>query len=149
MSDERCNRKVHILLVEDNPADVHLLRLALGDAELDFALTVFDDGQEALAYVHEQGNTNSKAVDVAILDLNVPKNDGLEILASMRATTVFATLPVIILTSSSSHHELLKLRALNISRHIIKPLDFEEFLRIGSVVKQVIAEEGLAYKEND
>jgi CheY-like chemotaxis protein len=144
MRVDDATQTVRILLVEDNPADVHLLRLALGGAELDVELTVFADGQTALTYVGEHGNTNIPPVDLAVLDLNVPKNDGLEILERMRETPAFAAVPVIILTSSSSPKEMVRLQTLNISRHIIKPLDFEEFMRIGSVIRQVLAEPNLS-----
>ena len=102
MSVELHGGKPRVLLVEDNPGDVDLLRLAFSNAALDCELTVLDDGGEALAFVRQDGKYAGVPIpDLAILDLNVPKNDGLEILAAMRANPKFAELPVAVLSSSS------------------------------------------------
>jgi two-component system, chemotaxis family, response regulator Rcp1 len=115
-------RKAHILLLEDNPGDVDLLRRALRSAELDCELTVLEDGAEALAFVRQQGKYASASTpDLAVLDLNLPKNDGLEVLEAMRASPLFAAVPVAILSSSASPHEQAKLQAFRIGRFITKP----------------------------
>lgn len=131
-------RKARILVVEDNPSDVDLLRWALQGADVDFDLKVINDGGEAMAYVRRHAESEIPH-DLAILDLNVPKNDGLEILEAMRSTTAFRALPVAVLTSSSSPRERTKLTALNVTRLIAKPLEFDEFMKIGYVIKQVLA----------
>jgi len=133
------NGKCHILVVEDNPGDVNLLRMALKAAAVDCDLTVIMDGQEAIAYIQRHGESGASSPDLAILDLNVPRNDGLEILEVLRASAGLANLPVVILTSSSSPSETAKLHQLGISRHITKPLELEEFLNIGAIVKEVLA----------
>lgn len=140
MMAEPDSRKTHILVVEDNPADVQLLQLALHSAELDCELTVISDGESALAWIARNAETEDSIVDLAILDLNVPRNDGLEILECMRNTVAFGALPVVILTSSSSPRELARLTGLRVARHITKPLDFDEFMQVGSTVRQVLAE---------
>ena len=85
------DRKVHILLVDDNPADVSLFRMALEDAEFNCELTVIDDGAEALAFVGQQGQkAGNRTPELAVLDLNLPKSNGREILEAMSKTQAFA-----------------------------------------------------------
>ncbi len=141
MADQTLDRKPHILLVEDNPGDVDLLRLAFQTAELDCELNVVEDGGEALALVRQQGRyAEVPPPDLAILDLNVPKNDGLEILEAMRANRMYAEVPVAVLSSSSSLRDRSALERFGIRRFITKPSDLEEFLRIGAVVKELLGE---------
>src|SRR5438874_13452464 len=122
MTDEPCVRKVQVLLVEDNPGDVELLRWALGRASLDCELIVIDDGSDAIAFVQQRGKYTGAAVpDLAILDLNLPKYDGLEILAEMRANRAFASVPVAVLSSSSSPRDRAKMEVFRIARYITKP----------------------------
>jgi CheY-like chemotaxis protein len=130
-----------ILLVEDNPGDVELLRLALRKAGLDCELTVLDDGAEALAFVRQQGEYADVPVpDLAVLDLNVPKYDGVEILEALRANPAFAAVRVAVLSSSSSPRERASIQKFNISRYITKPLDLDEFLKIGQTLKDLLAD---------
>ena len=139
MSDELSGRKARILVVEDNYADVDLLRWSLEGSGVDCELKVIQDGAEALDYVRQHSGSAQAPHDLAVLDLNVPKHDGLEILEAMRATPAFAVLPVAILTSSSSPRERTLLNALNVKHIIAKPLDLDEFMKIGRVLKQVLA----------
>jgi CheY-like chemotaxis protein len=128
-----------ILLIEDNPGDVDLLRLALKTASFDCDLTVLDDGGEAMAMVHGLGKyANLPAPDLVILDLNVPKNDGIEIVASMRRTVLFRDTLVVILSSSSSPRDYAKLESFRIARYITKPPDLDEFLSIGAQLKKLV-----------
>jgi len=135
-------RRSQVLVVEDNPADVELLRWALDGAAVDCDLTVIDDGGEALAFVQQRGKYfASTAPDLAILDLNMPKYDGMEILEAMRASKVFAAVPVAVLSSSSSPRDRARMEAYNIGRYITKPPDLDEYLRIGFIVKELLAEQ--------
>ena len=96
-------KRARILVIEDNPADVELLRWALEDAGLDCELTVIDDGRDALDFVLQRGkHAASSPPDLAILDWNLPKNDGLEILEGLRGNHAFDGVPVAVLSSSSS-----------------------------------------------
>jgi DNA-binding response OmpR family regulator len=134
-------RKAHVLVVEDNPGDVELLRWAFGRAKIDCELIVIDDGAEAMAFVQQSGKyANAVAPDLAILDLNLPKYDGLEILGGMRANLAFASVPVAVLSSSSSPRDRARMEVFRIARYITKPPDLEEFLRIGEVVKELLEE---------
>src|SRR4051794_377903 len=131
MTMERNVRRAHVLVVEDNPGDVELLRWAFGRANLDCELIVIEDGAEAMAFVQQRGKyADAVPPDLAILDLNLPKYDGLEILGGMRANRAFATVPVAVLSSSSSPRDRAKMEVFRIARYLIKPPDLEEFLRI-------------------
>ena len=139
MTDTRHKMKPRILLVEDNPGDVELLRLALKTAGFECDLTVLDDGGEAIAMVKGQGKYADVAPpDLAILDLNVPKNDGIEIIESMRASEVYRDTQVVVLSSSSSPRDYARLERLHIARYITKPPDLDEFLNIGSQLKSLV-----------
>jgi CheY-like chemotaxis protein len=137
-------RTARLLLVEDNPADVELLRFALGWAQVSCDLIVISDGGEALAFVQQRGRyANVAAPDLAIFDLNLPKYDGMELLEAMRANRVFARVPVAVMSSSSSPRDRVRIEAFRIGRYITKPPDLDGYLKIGLIVKQLL-EEGLA-----
>jgi CheY-like chemotaxis protein len=135
------DRKAQILVVEDNPADVELLRLALAAAQLDHELTVITDGGEALAYAEQKGKySDGETPDLAILDLNLPKNGGLEILAAMRRNPAFDSVAITILSSSSWPRERDRMGGLRVERFITKPYDLDEYMQIGFVLKQMLCE---------
>jgi CheY-like chemotaxis protein len=135
--------KSRILLVEDNAGDVELFRLAIRKARLDCEVTVLDDGAEALAMVRQQGKySDAPLPDLVVLDLNVPKYDGIEILEAMRANPAYTQVRVAILSSSSSPRERGRIEQFHISRYITKPLDLDEFLAIGTILKGLLDDEG-------
>ena len=131
--------KTLILLVEDNPADVGLFRLALKDAELDCDLTVLEDGAAALSLIRHP-DTGARIPDLTVLDLNLPKNGGLEVLEAIRANSVFVNMRVAILSSSSSPRERARIEEFGVDRFITKPLDLDGFLGIGSILKDLLRE---------
>ncbi len=131
--------RVQILIVEDNPLDVDLIRLALRSAQLDCDLIVIDDGAKALAFVRRQGPYASMpAPRLAVLDLNLPKHDGLEVLQAMRISQSLAELPVAILSSSSSPRERAIIERFPPVRYITKPADLDEYLKIGFILKDLV-----------
>jgi CheY-like chemotaxis protein len=131
--------KTLILLVEDNPADVGLFRLALKDAGLDCDLTVLEDGAAALSLIRQPDSSGGARIpDLAVLDLNLPKNGGLEVLEAIRANSSFAKMRVAILSSSSSPRERARIEEFGVDRFITKPLDLDGFLGIGSIVKALL-----------
>lgn len=133
------DRKPRLLLVDDNPGDVELFRHALRHAHLDCELEVIYDGGEALDLVRREASSGpERTPDLVVLDLNLPKADGREILTEMRGTAAFARVPVMILTSSNSPREREQLEVLGISRHVSKPPDLHEFLKLGLIVKEVL-----------
>ncbi len=132
--------KAHILVIEDNPSDVELLRMALRHAGLDCELTIIDDGADALALVSRQVPAPDADLDLAIIDLNLPKHGGEEILQALRANPTLSHLPVAILTSSSSARDRLGIHRLRVGRYIVKPPDLDAFLKIGFTVKELLSE---------
>lgn len=130
-------RQTHLLVIEDSPADVVLLRRALAMAELDCDLTVVDDGAEALALFRQGSET--RVPDLAIVDLNLPKHSGLEVIAQMRANPAFADVPVVIMSSSSAPRDRSSLEKFRIRRYIVKPADLDEFMRIGWQIRELLA----------
>ena len=132
-------QKPRILVVEDNPADVGLIQLALKDAEFDCDLTVLDDGAEALALFRKEGGLEGGPVpDLAVLDLNLPKIGGLEVLEAIRANPLLDRMPVAILSSSSSPRDRARVEECGVDRFLTKPLDLDGFLRIGSILKSLL-----------
>jgi len=130
--------KIRILLIEDNPTDVELFRRALGAAGLAYDLTVLEDGAEALA-LWRRPDTEGVLPDLVVLDLNLPKHDGVEVLQAMRATTRYTAVPVAILSSSSSLRERARIEPFRVSRYITKPPDLDQFMMIGFTVKELVA----------
>lgn len=130
---------IRILLVEDNVADVYLFRKALLGASLDFELTIFEDGAEALAFVRGEGKyVDNPIPHLAVLDLNLPKNDGLQVLQAMRQSERYAKVPVVVTSSAATMQPLPE--QLRIARYIPKPADLDEFLQIGPVLKKIVYE---------
>ena len=130
--------KIRILLIEDNPTDVELFRRALSTAGLMFDLTVLEDGAEALDLLR-RSDSEGFLPDLVVLDLNLPKHDGVEVLQAMRATTRYTAVPVAILSSSSSPRERARIEPFRVSRYITKPPDLDQFMKIGFTVKELVA----------
>ena len=140
--------KIQILLIEDNPADVELLRRSFVAAQLDCSLTVLEDGAEALAFVRRlEKQPGEPSPDLIVLDLNIPKNDGVEVLQALRASSAFAEVPVAVLSSSASPRDRAKIEQFRIGRYITKPADLDQFLRIGVILKELLKENGRAISE--
>ncbi len=143
MNREPDRSNARLLLVEDNPADVELLRYVLQQAGVQCDLTVVDDGSEALALVQQRGRYLDVPVpSLAIVDLNLPRYDGMEILEAMRANQAFAGVPVVVMSSSSSPRDRARIEGLQIGRYITKPPDLDGYLRVGLIVKRMLEESG-------
>ncbi|HEY1140872.1 MAG TPA: response regulator [Lysobacter sp.] len=121
-----------ILLVEDNPDDVELTRLAFEEANVANHLVVVRDGAEALDYLFARGRYASRDAtalpSIVLLDLNLPKLDGREVLQAIRADAVTRDLPVIVLTTSAEPFDVEASYALGVNSYIQKPVDFEQFV---------------------
>lgn len=124
---------VRILLAEDNPADVYLVREALDISNRrPVELTVVSDGEEALRWVERAGNSaENQLPDLIVLDLNLPKCDGADILRSIRQRANFVGIPVVILTSSDSPKDRKAIETLGATSFMTKPSDLDEFLDVG------------------
>jgi CheY-like chemotaxis protein len=129
----------HILLLEDNPADIYLLRQALKNAGVDFELTVIEDGAEGLAFARRQGKYEGSFIpDLAVLDLNLPKGGGESVLNAMRQSNDLDRVPVVIVSSSAAPQEQANIQELSVEHFIRKPADLEAFLQIGYVLKEIL-----------
>ena len=124
-------RPAEILLVEDNENDVILTRLAFKQAKLAVRLHHVQDGEQCMAFLYKQGQyAAAPTPDIIVLDLNMPRMDGREVLAAISGDENLRHLPVVILTTSSAEQEILKMYKLRCSSYIIKPVDFEQFVRV-------------------
>jgi CheY-like chemotaxis protein len=121
-----------ILVAEDNPADVYLLREAFSLEGHGVELMVVTDGEQALEFVQNQGSfSNAPIPDLVVLDLNLPKSDGSDVLRSIRQKEAYNHVPVVVLTSSDSPRDRKTIEALGASSFITKPSDLDSFLALG------------------
>lgn len=121
-----------ILLVEDNPHDLELTLIALSKSQLANQVVICRDGAEALDYLLQRGDYASRTVGnpaVVLLDLKLPKVDGLEVLKTVRATQALRSMPVVMLTSSKEEQDLVRSYELGVNAYVVKPVDFTEFVR--------------------
>lgn len=123
-------RPVEILLVEDNPGDVRLTMEALKEGKLLNHVSVAQDGVEALAFLHAGKNAGQVRPDLILLDLNLPKKDGREVLAEIKADPELKQIPVVVLTTSTAEHDVLKTYDLHANCYINKPVDLEQFIEV-------------------
>lgn len=121
-----------ILLVEDNPHDLELTLIALSKSQLANEVVIARDGAEALDYLHRRGEHKDRTVGnpaVVLLDLKLPKVDGLEVLREIRNTESLKSMPVCMLTSSKEEQDVVRSYELGVNAYVVKPVDFGEFLR--------------------
>lgn len=121
-----------ILLVEDNPHDLELTLIALSKSQLANEVVIARDGAEALDYLHRRGEHKDRTVGnpaVVLLDLKLPKVDGLEVLREIRNTESLKSMPVCMLTSSKEEQDVVRSYELGVNAYVVKPVDFAEFLR--------------------
>jgi len=121
-----------ILLVEDNPHDLELTLIALAKSQLANEVVVVRDGADALDYLHMRGEFKERAAGnpaVVLLDLKLPKVDGLEVLKEIRHTDKLKSIPVCMLTSSKEEQDVVRSYELGVNAYVVKPVDFSEFLR--------------------
>jgi chemotaxis family two-component system response regulator Rcp1 len=124
-----------VLLVEDNAGDVRLTREALKDAKVHISLHVACDGIEALAFLNREGQyADAPRPDMILLDLNLPRKDGRQVLEEIKATPALMTIPIVILTTSNSEEDVLRSYRLHANCYISKPVDLDGFL---TVVKSI------------
>ncbi|HEV2211188.1 MAG TPA: response regulator [Verrucomicrobiae bacterium] len=124
-------RPVEILLVEDSPSDTELTLEALREAKVRNHLSVVEDGVEAMDFLQRRGAfTKAPRPDLIMLDLNLPRKDGREVLAEIKADPVLKSIPVVVLTTSKAEQDVLRAYNLHANCYITKPVDFQQFLRV-------------------
>ena len=131
MTTESTARPVEILLVEDNPGDVRLTRESLREGKLPNALSVAQDGEEAMAFLRREGkHADATRPDLILLDLNLPKKDGRKVLAEIKQDPKLKRIPVVILTTSQAEQDIIKTYDLHANCYVTKPVDLDQFIRV-------------------
>ena len=124
-------RPIEILLVEDNPGDVRLAREALSEAKVRNHLSVAVDGVEAMAFLRREGSYGAAPrPDIVLLDLNLPRKDGRQVLSEVKTDPGLRRIPVVILTTSKAEEDILKTYDLHANCFITKPVDFDQFVKV-------------------
>ena len=131
------NRKLHILLVEDSECDTMLIQRSFDKSKLDHTLHCVEDGERAIAFLKNYGEYKKVArPDLIILDLNLPRLDGREVLAQIKQDSNFKRIPVIILTTSNAEQDVMRSYDLHANCYIVKPFDVYDFLQIANLIEQ-------------
>jgi CheY-like chemotaxis protein len=135
MGMEAIGKEIEILLVEDSPGDIRLTIEALKDGKIHNRLSVVNDGVEALAFLRRQGqHAKAPRPDLILLDLNLPKKDGREVLMEIKQEEDLKRIPVVVLSISTAEKDILKTYDLHANCYINKPVDFDQFI---DVVKSI------------
>lgn len=128
-------RAIDVLLVEDDPGDVLMTREAFEDGKVANRLAVVSDGVSAMAYLRKEGeHADAITPDLVLLDLNLPRMDGREVLAAMKSDEKLRSIPVVVLTTSEAEEDVLRSYSLHANAYVTKPVDFERFI---AVVRQI------------
>jgi two-component system, chemotaxis family, response regulator Rcp1 len=131
----RTSKPIEILLVEDSQGDVRLIQEALQEAKVRNSMNVVGDGEEAMAYLRRQGRyTKATRPGLILLDLNLPRKNGFEVLQEIKGDETLKHIPVVVLTTSQSEQDIVKSYDLNANAYVTKPVDLIQFL---SVVKAI------------
>jgi len=131
MTPQNLIKPIEILLVEDNPADARLTLETLKEEKLNNKLNVVKDGVEALAYLRQEGEfTNAVRPDLILLDLNLPRKDGREVLSEIKNNPKLKTIPIVVLTVSEAEKDIFAAYNLHANCYISKPLDLYQFSKV-------------------
>jgi CheY-like chemotaxis protein len=135
MTPKPVGQPIEVLLVEDDPGDVLLIREAFEFNKVHNNLHVVSDGEQALAYLRREGeHAGVNRPDLVLLDLNLPRKDGREVLAEVKQDETLRTIPIVVLTTSEAEEDVLKSYQLHANAYVTKPVDFERFV---SIVRQI------------
>ena len=132
------NSPLLIVLAEDNAADVFLVRAALAEEGLDFQLRVFSDGEKAVQFLEDIERGGAACPDLFLLDLNLPRLDGAEVLRRLRLVDGCANVPVIVMTSSDYRGDKERVGRLGVELYFLKTASLEEFMKLGPAVRGVL-----------
>ena len=136
MNNQMRAKPVQMLLVEDNPGDVRLTKETLKNAKLMVDLHVVGDGVEAMAFLRQEGKyASAPRPDLVLLDLNLPKKDGREVLSEIKQDPNLRRIPVVVLTISNGEEDVLKSYNLHANAYVTKPLNLEQFAKITKAIE--------------
>ena len=131
MDNHNLSTQIEILLVEDNPGDVRLTREALKEGKMLNDLSVAADGVEAMEFLRRQGkHANAPRPDLILLDLNLPRKDGREVLAEIKGDKDLRRIPVVVLTTSKDELDILRTYDLHVNCYITKPVELDQFIDV-------------------
>lgn len=131
MPSEFTGRPADLLLVEDNPGDVRLTREALKSHKLKNTLHVVPDGEAALAFLRREAPyETAPRPDLILLDINLPRKDGREVLSEIKSAPLLRSIPVVVITSSESEQDILKSYNLNANCYVTKPVNLDQFIKV-------------------
>jgi chemotaxis family two-component system response regulator Rcp1 len=137
LSRLRMSRVIEILLVEDNPGDVRLTREALREGKVLNNLNVVTDGQEAVEFLRREGEYGDvPRPDLILLDLNLPKKDGREVLAEIKADESLRRIPIVVLTTSQAEKDVIQTYNLGVNCYITKPVDLDQFIYVVKSIEE-------------
>jgi CheY-like chemotaxis protein len=137
VSFKEASRPIEVLLIEDNPGDANLTKLALEESKICINLNVVQDGVEAIEYLRREDMYAAVTIpDLILLDLNLPKKDGREVLADIKADRLLRRIPVVVLTTSQAEEDILKAYNLFANCYITKPVDFDRFVKIVQSIEE-------------
>ncbi len=127
---------IEILLVEDNPGDARLAVEGLKESKVNNSLHHVEDGVEAMRFLHREGEyAYAPRPDLILLDLNLPRKDGREVLADIKADPALKLIPVVVLTTSAAERDLVRTYDLNANAYIVKPLDLDQFIQVVQAIE--------------
>lgn len=128
---------IEILLIEDNPGDVRLTQEVLKEGKISNHLNVVEDGAQAIDFLHRHGRfAHAPRPDLILLDLNLPRKNGREVLAEIKLNTDLKRIPVVVLTTSQAEEDVLQVYDLNANCYIVKPIDLEQFIKVVRSIEQ-------------
>ena len=128
--------KPRILLVEDNPGDIRLTQEALKESQMEIDLDVVSDGEQAIDFLMKRNKyANAMRPHIILLDLNLPKKNGIEVLKEVKAHESLKKIPIIVLTTSDADHDISKAYSLHANCYILKPVDFDDFAKVIKLVE--------------
>ena len=137
MDTREMGRSIVILLVEDNPGDVRLIQEAFRDGKTHASLQVVEDGKEALSFLRREGAyAHAPRPDLILLDLNLPKKDGREVLLEMKGDGHLRRIPVVVLTASHAEEDILKAYDLRANCYVTKPLGFDRCIEVARSIEE-------------
>jgi DNA-binding response OmpR family regulator len=137
---------LQLLLVEDSPADVFLVREAMREEGLDFEMEVAEDGETAIEWLNRPLTPDRPGPNLLVLDLNVPRLNGVQVLAWLRESHRDPEIPVIVISSSDSPHDRKRAFELGATEYFRKPSSLAEFMRLGTLIRRIHAESGPAIR---